>query len=332
LNTSLKAGALAALLVGLSACVDGTSPTGLGASRSLTIAAIPSFAFAPSASVVNALDIARLSLISADSVLVSVESAIDPSQEEWVFELTLDLPADQVLSLRLEIELLDTEPAVDIVEYAGRTDFEVQASFEPQEIREINLGRGPLENLSLTYLRLIDARDRIQEGGSDSLEIVTEGAGPGHILFFESTDPSVATVDSLGNVAALVEGTTLIIARGGRVADTVNLTVGKVDLPTNDALQARLVPHVDYVTNQRFLASFSDAAAALELQESLDILVAEMLAGRGFEAVGKFEEVEDVWWMHWNNPDVRSLDGPQLHVIAIALMHAADALGIVDFL
>jgi hypothetical protein len=158
LNTSLKAGVLATLLVCLSACVDGNSPTGLGTSRSLTIAAIPTFAVAPSASVISVLDVARLSLINADSVLLSVESAIDPGQDEWVFELTLDLPTDQVLALKLEIELLDTNPTVDVVEYAGRTAFEVQASFEPQEIREINLGRGPLENLSLSSLRLIDAR------------------------------------------------------------------------------------------------------------------------------------------------------------------------------
>jgi hypothetical protein len=56
-----------------------------------------------------------------------------------------------------------------------------------------------------------------------------------------------------------------------------------------------------------------------------------MLAGRGFEAVGRFEQAEKMWLEYGEGTSLRSLDGPQLWVIAITLMHAADALGI-DFL
>ena len=63
----------------------------------------------------------------------------------------------------------------------------------------------------------------------------------------------------------------------------------------------------------------------------MDALVTEILARRGFEAVGRFEDVQDVWEQYGEGTDLRVLDGPQLGVVLLTLMHAADLLGI-DFL
>jgi hypothetical protein len=333
LSASIKKGLFAAGVVVLSGCVDLEGPTAVGVPQQVTIAAAPRFAIAPAPSVVEALDRARLTLTNVpnDSIVIQLEEDIDPSVEEWVFEVTLELPSDQVLDLRLEIELLDFTPSAVVVEFAGRTRFETQASFEPQEIREINLGRGPLENLSLTELTVSGARSRIQEGGSDVLEVDTIGSGPGQIVFFVSTNPEVASVDSVGNIAALTPGQTYVIAQAGRVADTLDLTVGQVNLPSSAELQAQVSAQVDYVTGGFFLATLADSEAAASISDAIEVLLSEMLAGRGFEAVGEFEYVQELWEGYGAGTDLRFLDGPQLSVIAITLMHAADALGI-DFL
>jgi len=319
--------------VTLAGCVQ-DGPTGVSAPRTVTLAAFPKFVAPPSASVIAALDVARLQLIDTQSgeVVDSIERAIDPSQVEWTFEFTLQLLEDQVLDLRLDIELIDEEPAVDVVEFAGRTEFAVQASFEPTEIREINLGRGPLENLSITDLRFVDPRTKIQEGGSQRLRLETVGARAGQKIFFESTDPTFATVDSAGRVAALVPGNTMIIARAGQEADTLNLTVGEVNLPAAEVLQASLVPQSDYVTDDLFIASLEDSSAAGEIRGALQRLTTEMLAGRGFEAVGRFEEAQALWEEYGDEEgtNLRFRDGPQLGVFYITLVHAADVLGI-DF-
>lgn len=323
---------LAVLALAAAGCVpDG--PTAVSGARTVTLAALPRFAAAPSASVVAALDVARLQLIDTQTgdVVDSIEQPIDPSLVEWTFAFTLQLLEDQVLNLRLDIELIDGDPAVDVVEFAGRTEFDVQASFAPTEIREINLGRGPLENLSITDLRLLGPRPKLQEGGSQQLVLDTVGARAGQKVFFESMDPTLATVDSAGRIAALVPGTAMIIAQAGRKADTLNLTVGEVDLPAANVLQTSLVPQSDYVIDDRFLSSLEDAAAANELRESLELLIADMLAGRGFEAVGRFEETQALWEGYGEGTNLRFLDGPQLGVIAITLLHAAEDLGIEDF-
>ncbi|MGB1779529.1 MAG: hypothetical protein ACPHQP_08250, partial [Longimicrobiales bacterium] len=65
---------------------------------------------------------------------------------------------------------------------------------------------------------------------------------------------------------------------------------------------------------------------------ALQLLIADMLAGRGFEAVGRFEQAQALWERYGEGtPNLRLLDGPQLGVIEITLIHAAEDLGIVDF-
>ncbi len=124
----------------------------------------------------------------------------------------------------------------------------------------------------------------------------------------------------------------MIIARAGQEADTLNLTVGEVNLPAAEVLQASLVTQSDYVTDDLFIASLEDSSAAGEIRGALQRLTTEMLAGRGFEAVGRFEEAQALWEEYGDEEgtNLRFRDGPQLGVFYITLVHAADVLGI-DF-
>ncbi len=107
----------------------------------MTIAALPMFSVAPNAAVVDALDRAEVRLINTanDSVVASQALTIGPDDLEWIFEITLELLESQVLELRLEVELIDATPIIEVVEFAGLSLFQVQASLRPTEIRAVNL-------------------------------------------------------------------------------------------------------------------------------------------------------------------------------------------------
>jgi hypothetical protein len=321
--------AVAVVVLVLASCVDGEAPTGVGVPRTVSIGAVPSFNVVPSPAVVDALDRARVRLVdnATDSVIASAEDAITADQTEWAFDFTLDLEENQILDVRLEVELIDADPAVEIVEFAGRAAFQVQASFEPAERRLLRLGRGPLSNLDITGMSVSGGRSRVQEGASDELQVALSGVSEGRV-FFESTDPTVASVDSSGYVRALVPGNTRIITSAGLFSDTLDVRVGQVNLPETHVLEARLQPTVEYVTEDEFVASFSDAGGAVALRDGIEALAGEILARRGFQAVGRFEDAQDLWEGYGESTDLRLLDGPQLGVVLLTLMHAADLLGI----
>jgi hypothetical protein len=53
---------------------------------------------------------------------------------------------------------------------------------------------------------------------------------------------------------------------GGRQADTLHLTVGKVNLATSATLEATVSPQVDYVTDVLFTGTFSEPGAAVRVE------------------------------------------------------------------
>jgi hypothetical protein len=138
-------------------------------------------------------------------------------------------------------------------------------------------------------------------------------------------------VDAGGRVLALTPGFALVVASGGRVADTLSVTVGEVTLPDEAELRRTLLPQFDYVTSDVFLNTLSDLPAGAEIRGAYRALVNEMLAGRGFESVGRFESAQSLWEGYGTDSGVRDADGPQVGVLALTLIYAADLLGI-DFL
>jgi hypothetical protein len=332
MNVRFERLAVAAAVVGFAACVDGEAPTGVGEPRVVSVRAVPSFAVEPAAAVVEGLDRARVRLIDTetDSVVALAELAIAPSESEWVFDFQLELMDDEVRNVRIDAELIDEGPVGEIVEFAGRSSFQLRSSFEAERRRLLQMGRGPLANLALTGLDASGARSRVQEGASDRLVVTLSGTAPGQRVFFESSDPTIATIDSVGNIRALAPGDARVITAAGLFADTLDLRVGRVTLPPTPSLEGRLGAVTEYVTGELFLSSFSDPVAAQGLREGIDALTVELFARRGFEAVGRFEDVQETWEQYGEGTELGLLDGPQLGVVLVTLIHAADLLG-VDF-
>lgn len=335
-NQALKKGLHTGALLFLTACVDGESPTEIGVPQWVSIAALPTFAVVPTDAEWAVIDSSRVTLRSAvdGSIVADTTYLVDPTVDQWAFEFTVEIADGQVLSLTLDVELIDIDLGFESVEFSGRTEepFSVWASRTRKEVRLLNLYRGPLVNLDMKSLEIgAGAPSRLQEGGSAVLQLLTEGDAPGQIIYFRSDSPEIASVDSLGNVAALVPGTTKIIVQAGRAYAELDLEVRRVVLPGAQQLQIEVIPQIDYVDDDLFLSSFDDRAAAGAIADALKALAVEMLAGRGFESVGRFEDVAEVWKEYGQDSNLRTLDGPQLGVITLALIKAADVLGI-DFL
>jgi subtilisin family serine protease len=76
---------------------------------------------------------------------------------------------------------------------------------------------------SLTLVSITPETDTLPRNATLQLEACASGVSGG--IAYESSDPSVATVDASGLVHALQTGNVLIIARAGSNADTARLTV-----------------------------------------------------------------------------------------------------------
>lgn len=323
----------AAVALSLTSCIDGDGGTGVPTPRTITLSGEAIFAVGPVDETLAAVDRATLVLYDdeADTILVSIEDDFDPAAD-LEFSTTFQLLQGQALDVRLEAALLDDDmPVGEDVVFSGQQEGQIPPTGGSASIRVV-LGRGPSANLLLTSLEITsDDELNVQEGATRFIEFDTVGAAPGQRIFFESTEPEVAVVDNGGRVLALTPGVALVVASGGRVADTLSLTVGEVSLPDEAELRRMLLPQFDYVTSDLFLNTLSDEPARPGLRGAYQALINEMLAGRGFESVGRFESAQALWEGYGIDSGVRDVDGPQVGVLALTLIYAADVLGI-DFL
>ena len=320
-----------ALVLSVAACVDSSLPTDVRTPAALNLAASPQFSSAPSADVVARLEAARITVLHAatDSVLTQTEVSLAPDAQEWVLEVSVDVQRDALTDLRLDVELLHRDEAEgEVVEFAGRAAFAVTGGGLPADVRIVSLGRGPLANLDLESLNVSVEGSSLLQGGTTRLTVDGLGVRPGQAFFFRSMNGSVVAVDPTGSVSGLAPGTAQVVVEAGRVADTVHVAVRDVAVPRADVVQVKIGPQVDYVVDHAFISTFSDGAAAQELQSAVVLLMEDMLAGRGPQAVGRFETAVARWTSYGEGTDLRLLEAPQLALLELTLMHAADALGI----
>jgi len=324
----------AAVALSLASCIDGNGGTGVPTPRTITVSGEAVFAVGPVDETLSSVDRASLVLYddAADTVMLTVEQEFDPAIDELEFSTVLQLLEGQTLDVRLEAALLDDDaPVGEDVVFSGEETGRIPPTGGSVSIRVV-LGRGPAANLLLTSLEITsDDEVSVQEGATRFIEFDTVGAAPGQRIFFESTEPGVAVVDDGGSVRALTPGFALVVVSGGRVADTLSLTVGEVTLPDEAELRRTLLPQFDYVVSDVFLNTLSDVPSRQELREAYRALIDEMLAGRGSESVGRFEVAESLWEGYGTDSGVRDADGAQVGVLALTLIYAADVLGI-DFL
>ncbi len=314
----------------LSSCVDGGNPTAIDLPQTVQLSVAPVFAVAASAAEAGALTRARVTARDAVSgtELASVQQDIDPNANEWTLELTLELTSDQQLSVILTTELASlSQDGAETVEWSGRTAaFQVVATAEPRVLREIALYRGPLENLDVTAVTVSLGATSLLEGESAWITTTVQGGVEGTKVYYEALDPGVATIDALGQVTAHVPGTARVAAIVGPAADTLSFTVNEVVLPEPDEIEGAVTPQVDYAA-QEIVGSLEDAAGAVAIGTSLTNLGAALSSGDGAASVAAFGDARAAW-ESYGDPVLRILDGPQLSLIEITLIHAADALGI----
>ena len=313
----------------LSACIS-DGPLVPGTPRTFTLSADVVFAVDPGTEVLSSLKRARLTLYDAgaDTALAVVERTLESVSLREDYDLTLQVLEGVSLDVRVDVEVIDDG---DEVAFTGRATQRIPAAGGSITARVV-LGRGPFANLLITSLVVTPHGGvNVQEGATRVLQLDTVGAAEGQIVFFQSSDPDVATVDATGTVHALTPGNALVIANAGRVADSLSLSVGEVVLPSAGELGAWLGPQIDYVTSDLFLNTLSDGSGAHGIGVAVRGMFDEMLAGHGFESVGRFENAEALWMGYGSDADMRRADGPQLGVVALTLTLAADVLGI-DFL
>lgn len=317
------------LLGALSACVDG-DPVSAPPSAVTSLAVAPSLDPAATASVAadphGPLTLARLTVLDgAGATLASAEEDLEPGASEWVFDVSLEVPPDDALTVRLLAELASEGPAGPVVEWSGDTPpFQVRAG-ESQELRRISVYRGPPANLSVADVHLTPPPVLVT-GQSAPLSARLDGGGPGARVYYRSLDPAVVSVAD-GRVRGVGEGTGRVEALAGRAADTVPVSVDAFLLPPEEQTAAVAVP-LSYTT-QRVTGTMEDAAGAAAISSALASLSSAMAAGDPGGVVAAFEAAHAAWEGYGAaDPDLRVLDGPQLSVVELTLIHAADILGI----
>lgn len=323
-------------LIGLalaSACDLGSDPLGVDLPRPVPIAIAPVFALVPTDAEIAVLDRLRVTLRNAqDSSVVKAETvAIDPGDDEWEIELSVEVRPGQGggLSLYLETELIDNDGSTESVEWSGRTQaFLLQSADRPLEFRQVNLYRGPLANLALTDVSFTRGSLRLVEGSTSSLRWLTEGDATGTVLYLGVRDEGVATVDAAGQLQTRGVGTTQVFVFGGMVEDSLELEVTQIYLPPQTEISASIKPQLDYVTGDLFIGTFKDPAGAEMLRTPVADLIADLEVRDGPAVVADFEAIKAAYDAYGSGAGSsnRYEDGPQLGVFQLTLHRVATAL------
>lgn len=324
-------------LVGLtlaSACDFGSDVVGVDLPRPVPVALTPVFSLVPTDAEIAVLDEIRVTLYDAqDSSVVQTETVtIDPSQDEWSIELSVEITPGQGggLTFYVETELIDRDSGSESVEWSGRTQsFLLQSADRPVEIRQVTLYRGPLANLGLTAVRFTRGSLRLVEGSTASLAWMVQGDPNGTVLYLAVRDPDVVSVDAMGHLETQGVGTTTAYVYGGMVEDSVDLEVTAIYLPPQDEVTATVKPQLDYVASDLFLATFHDPFRAESLRTPVAELNAHLQARDGPAVVADFEKIKGAYDAYGSNASgtpTRYQDGPQLGVYELTLRRVATAL------
>lgn len=315
LKTSLRPTTLASLLalLGLGACVDGRDPTGLDLRGNVSLALAPSFAVEPSRAEVGRLTTARIVATDAPSgeVLVSVEQAIDPEKSEWFFDLVFQLRSARSYQVVVTVELVS-----DIVEWSGRgAPVTLAIGAEPVELKSITMLRGPLDNLDVTGVEVLDVPEALPEGVGGSANSSIQGGGAGAVVFFRTLTPEVLEVARDGTFRAIGPGTGLLEARAGAAADTAAIAVQVV--PVEDGEIVAVSGGIDD-SSSRLVPSLQDAAGAQAIATSLGAFeeaLGSKRAARILDAITAAREA----LASYGDEATRYQDGPGLSLIGLVL-------------
>jgi len=320
-------------LVAFAASVDGADPVAVEVPDGLAtfrMAALPRFELSASAAEAAALTRARVTAwdIDADTILAQAQQDIGAGQSVWSLDLTFNVSVTSPPRVRVDAELATVEGSQESVEWSGRTgEFRATATAGQPELREVSMYRGPLGNLDITGLDVLEAPTSLLAGGSATLNVSLSGASGDERVYYQSLTPSIATIDNGGTVHAQAAGDARVVAMAGRWADTVSVRVTAIVLPEPEDIQTSVTPQVEF-TASAITPTMADAAGASAITLGLGVLASALASGNGAAVVAAFESAAKVWAAYGSGSDLRTLDGLQLSWIELALINTADAIGI----
>jgi len=226
---------LLSVCVLLSSCVDG-GPTESGRVAPLDVR--PSFQVDPDLFPADPVDRVRLAAVDAstgDPVGTS-DVSVDPLATQWTLGLVIDLGGAQSRVVVVDVELF----AGQVVQWSGRLGPITVRAGAPAPAQSVGLNRGPLSNLEVASLTITGAPAQLDVGATAVLvanPTLVPGSTVTPIVFWASTDPTVATVTGTGlaaTVTGVAAGTIDIVASSGTAHAEVSIEVRAVAPPGFD--------------------------------------------------------------------------------------------------
>lgn len=288
----------AGVLTLIASCTDGDGPGPTGPLTPVGLLLRPTLAStAAAAEDAPPVNLIRATVEDAETgtVLATVDTAVDPEAEAWTIRVEFEIEGASA-SVRVLLELLNVVGGVETPVWVGEVGpIEVTPGEETEVPSEdVELFRGPPDNLSVTSVAIRADSSRIVEGAELALDadVVTEGDGQEPLVFWTSLDDEVATVDDQGVVSALLPGAAPIVAEAGPHADTLEVTV--LALPVRVVVRPDTVLVEELGTTVGFTASVEDERGEPverdEVEWSVDDpTLAESLGGGDFTALATGE-------------------------------------------
>ncbi|MEM7415542.1 MAG: Ig-like domain-containing protein [Gemmatimonadota bacterium] len=218
-------GSLLLLGVFVGSCTDGSVTGGVG---SVELGIAPSFqivggSFEPGP--VDRIVIRAIESTSGD-VLGTTDEQVDPTAQEWGLDLAVETGTEPV-DVLVEVELYSGGS----IAWSGRGGpVRVEVGSAPAAL-EIPVFPGPLDNLDVVSLTILDAPAQILAGSSVDVTAEVElptGSTASPVLYWGSDDETVLTADSPGltaSVTGVAAGTAELIVVAGSETATASVEV-----------------------------------------------------------------------------------------------------------
>ena len=214
------------------ACTDGKEPTALELGHVASFMLAPRYALT-AVTESESINRLRITVVNAanDSVLMVQIEDVDPSLDQWDVKIEVPLGEEgETLEVYLILELIHVSSGgTETVEWAGATEPIVAEAGETGQVQEVEIYRGPVENLSVTDVTMADpSSTSIMETDTLQFSATFTGGGEGALVYWGSLSPTVASINSSGLLLGLLPGTTQIVAVAGPHADTVSITITQI--------------------------------------------------------------------------------------------------------
>lgn len=308
------------LLALLSGCVDGERISGIDDPVfPVGVALAP--VFMNTVTSVPAQPITHVRMTATDiltgNAVGSTVVPVDANDATWLLELTVEVPAQTVLTVKVELVLMSGDQTAGVAEWSGRTgELKLSASTPTRDVQSLAVYRGPPANLSVTGIEA-SVPGELVDGDRMAAQYSVQGGGNGVQVYMRSLDPEVVDVDG-GVLVGRSVGTGRVIAEAGPAVDTFSVAVAPWPLPPREQVEAAGPGLDDSAT--RLLGGLSDAAGSAAISQGLAD-VASALEGASAGNIFRAIETARAAISGYNGGNWGA-DGPELSLVG----HSLDVL------